>query len=499
MLRSFWIGWVVAVGNGFFENEIIISTWCEGWCFGDPFTQQCLIMFYRLFPPTSLHQEVGNIAWWPKIATFVDSHPKFFPAMAWKLPYRLIFARCPLNVTMCFSGNPSGALHASFCTMSLKKWQRRSDRLESLLRRVRCPRVESFEAKGRVYQLPVSVAMPKGQLSQEELEYLCGNFDGDGCVSMQKTKGRMMLSVTQALERADILIRFRDAVGGCIYRHSDATGFRSASLLWRAQGPAAQHAASILARLPSMKKAQLNIAAQAVRGIVDVDSRLNVAGKLALLKAHTYEPPQGALKCTWSYFAGFFDAEGCIAVRPDRPSIILSVGQTNPHVLQCLLSFLHQEGFQQWKLYRNHQGHSFLTCEHLPTAKSCLGRLLVNGLTLKRSQAEASLTLTATNHYEIRDLVSQLNGRQRFYQRLDEAGIGKAKEIQRQQDKIRRLRERSRREDHNTASLEVAEAELQKLEEERALCKVMSRCNKLRSQVRKSLREGATILPPHEV
>ena len=41
--------------------------------------------------------------------------------------------------------------------------------------------------------------------------------------------------------------------------------------------------------------------------------------------------------------------------------------------------------------------------------------------------------------------------------------------------------------------------ELQKLKEERALCRVMSRCDKMRRQARKLLGQGATLMPIQEV
>eukprot|EP00435_Cladocopium_sp_Y103_P035346 s384_g9.t1 len=417
----------------------------------------------------------GDIAWWPKVATCFDSHPKFFPAMAWKLPYRLIFARCPLNVTMSFSGNPSGA-HASFCTISLERWQRRSDRLESLLRRVKCPRVESFEANGRIYQLPMSVTMPKEQFSQEELEYLCGNFDGDGCVSIGKSSGQLSLSLSQAIERADILIRFRNAVGGGIYRHTDGTGFSSACLRWVASGPVAQQAARILSSFPSMKQAQLRIAAEAANGTLAGGSRVEAADKLTLWKAQTYKPLQDTLKCTWPYFAGFFDAEGCITVGAVQTSICLNVSQVNPFVLHALLYFLQREGFQRWSLHRNKNGSFSLTCFHFATAKSCLGRLLANGLTLKRAQAEAVIKLTGTNHSQVREFVSQSNGQQGFYRRLDEEGIEKARDVQSQRRRVRRLEEKSQAEDFNNRSLEAAKEMVRQLKQ---------RCQSLEAQLSK--------------
>ena len=429
----------------------------------------------------------GHIAWWPKVATRINTHPKFLAAMAWKLTQRLVLCRCPWNIMTCSS--------ASLGTVGMKKWQRRSDRLEGLLKRLKCPRVETFEVNGQVFQLPVTAAMPKGQPSQEELEYLCGNFDGDGCVSMRKSNGEIILTVSQAVDRAEILIRFREALGGGIYREKGATGFNAACLCWQAVGRKAQQASSILSRIPSMKQAQLQIAAQSENGVIPADDRQNVGDRLALLKAPAYSPLRGTPKCTWHYLAGFFDAEGCITISSKGCSISLTMTQVNPCVLHELRSFLKNEGFEHWKMYQDTRGASSLRCTHFATAKSVLGQLLANRLTLKRLQAEASVTLTKGNHYEIRDFVSKLNGLQGFYRRLDETGIEKNKEIHRQQRKIRQLRIQGYTEDCNNSLLELAEAKLQKLQEERALFKVMSRCDKLRRQARKLLGLGARLMP----
>ena len=450
---------------------------------------RCVLLYRETFRWVEWFFSAGRLllARRPKVATRIETHPEFLAAMACKLSQRLIFCRCPWNVMTCSN--------ASFGTVSMEKWQRRSDRLEGLLRRVRCPRLETFEANGEVYQLPLRASAPRGPLSPEELEYLCGNFDGDGCVSMNKSNGRITLSLAQAIDRADILMRFRDALGGGIYRDRDANGFHAASLRWIAMGHAAQHAASILSRFPSMKQAQLLIAAEAAKAVVPLDSRQDMAHILTVLKARTYSPPQGTLRCTWHYFAGFFDAEGSITIRAQTCSMYLTVSQVNRFVLGELLSFLQGEGFEHWKLYQDSTGASMLRCMHFATAKSCLSQLLASKLTLKRSQAQASVTLTPENHSVIREFVSKLNGLQSFYARLDETGIQKAKEIRNQQVKIRRLRNYSRTEDCNNSLLEVAEAELQKLQGERALCKVMSRCDKLRRQARKLLGQGATLMP----
>ena len=65
---------------------------------------------------------------------------------------------------------------------NLDRWQRRCDRLTQLQRKIRFPPLQTLTVNGRVYQLPLSTAEPVRLPSQEELEYLAGFFDGDGCV-----------------------------------------------------------------------------------------------------------------------------------------------------------------------------------------------------------------------------------------------------------------------------------------------------------------------------
>ena len=155
-------------------------------------------------------------------------------------------------------------------------------------------------------------------------------FDGDGSVTLIQTNGFMRLQVDQNIDSAQVLLRFRRALGGSIVNSQNSSGRHKACLKWSTYG---RQAASWLGRIASVKQAQLKIAAA---GRVERGDRELVIQKLLELKQHSFEPP--AVNCSWQYFAGFFDADGNISVLPALPSISLRVSQKIPsgfHVCCC--------------------------------------------------------------------------------------------------------------------------------------------------------------------
>ena len=62
------------------------------------------------------------------------------------------------------------------------RWQRRCHRLTKLQQRITFPELKSIGVKGVAHSLPLkAVGPPERNPTQEELEYLVGFFDGDGC------------------------------------------------------------------------------------------------------------------------------------------------------------------------------------------------------------------------------------------------------------------------------------------------------------------------------
>lgn len=311
----------------------------------------------------------------------------------------------------------SSSCQILFSTL-IAKWQRRRDRLTAVMKRLEFPRLESFVIDGERFPLPLSsVDAPKGLPRKDELEYLVGFFDGDGCVTLDARRKRMTLQLAQRATSAKVLLRFRAGFGGGIYAACSATGFCEATLKWQIGGAKMRQAAQLMASVPAMKQAQLSIAA----GNQDCTrSRLNgVAEKLKMLKRRDHIPT--SMSCSWPYFAGFFDAEGSVQVAASYVGLRLQVGQVNGHVLQSLLELLHQNGLTRWRLHHGCDA-SILWCKHRETCNQTLQNLLAHGLSVKSRQADLALTLTQRNHMEIRDAVSSLGGRQGRYRRLDHDG-----------------------------------------------------------------------------
>ena len=359
----------------------------------------------------------------------------------------------------------------------LGRWQRRCERLTLLQQRIRFPPLGTITTGGEAYGLPLRSVHPKRAPSQDELKYLVGFFDGDGCVSMQN--GRVTLSICQSVDSANVLLRFRSLLGGGVGFLAAATGTSKAVLQWRVTGSKMAEAAAALSTVPSMKQEQLLIAAN---GNVAESDRPLVGKELKILKQKEHVP-HNPPECSWPYFAGFFDAEGCIRVRPLNAGLQLSMEQVNPCVPTHLLHFLRENDLRTWSLHHR-AACSSLVCTNTQECKKTLELLLENGLLVKRQQAELALSLTGENHLDVRDAISALNGLQGRYQRLDTDGIGRARQIQSLQGRLRYISGP----EHATMLSRIEE-----LRAEHNLKTLISRCTLLRRDLRRSMREGGQV------
>ena len=369
-----------------------------------------------------------------------------------------------------------------FATAEFSKWQRRCDRLTQLQRRIKFPRLEEFTIDTGTYRLPLkAVGPPARHPTEEELQYLVGFFDGDGCVSMRNKTGEIILQISQNVDSAEVLLHFRNMLGGRIHCQSSASGTSKAVLSWGASGSTARSAASMLGSAPSMKQAQLQIAA---RGIVSEASRAHMSHELRLLKQKEHQPDN--LQCSWSYLAGFFDAEGSITVSPNWAGLQIELWQMNRFVLEAVLSFLHREDsrLKSWRLQEATRSPK-LACTNLETCKLTLEYLLNSGLRVKKQQSELALSLHSNNYKEVRQAMFQFKGWQGRYSRLDDEGMKRSKEIRRLQEKLRRGQTKEQS--------PLLSRELQHLQEEHALQRMMSKCRSLRVDMRKSLSQGACV------
>ena len=365
-------------------------------------------------------------------------------------------------------------------TADLTKWQRRCSRLTRLQQRITFPPMKSITVEGETYKLPLkTVGPPKEQPTQDGLEYLVGFFDGDGCVSMRTHTGQITLRITQNVDSMKVLLHFRDCLGGGIGVERQRTGTQKACLYWQLTGPNLRHAAALMGQVPSMKQAQLRIGARTIAKT----RRAEFLERLAQMKQSEYCPRK--LKCTWAYFAGFFDAEGSISVHPSG-QIRLQLGQVNPFVLKQLLSFLHQRGLERWRLSEQKSCWR-LCCAHKATSIKTLECLLENGLLVKEKQAKLGLTLSSDNCRHLREALVVLNGWQERYARLDEEGVERANQIQALQVRSYRTSCPEKR--------ELLRAAIQDLQAEHVFQKLVSKCYLLRKDIRNSLSEGAYVTP----
>ena len=373
---------------------------------------------------------------------------------------------------------PFSLLHRCIAS-ELERWQRRCDRLTQLQRRIRFPPLRVLAVDGKDIMLPLPAVEAARSPSKEELEYLVGFFDGDGCVTMNKQTRAVQLSMSQNVDSAEVLLHFRSLLGGSISRHSASTGSRKAMLRWQVWGSKMTAAAETLSRMPSMKQAQLLIA---TKGRVARDDGASVAKTLQIFKQRQHNPDKGVVR-SWPYFAGFFDAEGTILIQSTSASLRLELKQVNPCTLVHLLGFLGENGLQGWSLHHRAL-YSALVCSNLCDCKQTLELLIGNGLLVKVRQAELALTLSAENHLNVREEVSSLNGWQGRYGRLDTDGIARAREIKRLQNRLLRL-----------AGTEHALllSQLDELRAEHNLQKLISRCHLLRKDIRQSLRQGGRV------
>ena len=300
--------------------------------------------------------------------------------------------------------------------------QLQNKQLRAQLAEMRWPRLNSFVSQGREYALPVaSMEQRVPTFDQASVQYLAGFFDGDGNVSCSQLHPK--LRVTQSCDSAQILLVLRHTFGGGIYNSCHGQGLRRPSLHWQLHGTAVSTAARLLARHSVTKRRQLEIVANWPR---EKSHRQGLAMELERLK---YYDSSVESDCSWRYLSGFFDAEGCIQVRPDK-CISLQISQKFPNVLVCINSFLSQEfgsnaGTIHWSgagVFRLFLGQK-LHC--MRTLRSMLGA----GILCKKKQVELALELTSWNASHIREELAQLSGNQSFGRGLDPCGLERAREI----------------------------------------------------------------------
>eukprot|EP00746_Dinoflagellata_sp_MGD_P013199 gnl/MRDRNA2_/MRDRNA2_128428_c0_seq1.p1 gnl/MRDRNA2_/MRDRNA2_128428_c0~~gnl/MRDRNA2_/MRDRNA2_128428_c0_seq1.p1 ORF type:complete len:406 (+),score=59.20 gnl/MRDRNA2_/MRDRNA2_128428_c0_seq1:109-1326(+) len=366
---------------------------------------------------------------------------------------------------------------------ALRRLERRHQRIASLQKRLVLPKVSGFQARGQYYDLPW-----KGDESEEafdavtrdELDYLVGFFDGDGCVHAQSDLSGCRVKISQTWDKGEVLLHFMDVFGGGIYNQSSAQGAWKHKLEWVVAGKKAQRSASFLASRPSLKSSQLQIAAAwpkcpHVRRGCDTELR-------RLKRA----PHPEHVECTWPYLAGFFDAEGCIRISPICPAMSLTIVQKHKPVLSSIQQFLKSEHPEGTSAIYEAPGHYRLMVTQTDFSRHILNNMLTAGLIVKQRSAQLALTLTKENHFDVRDGLAELSGNQKRYFRLDQKGCKMSRLIKNLRAKLSYHTKFG-----NTPTVHSIELELKEAMSQFAFHKATTSLALLRTDVRSMLRQGA--------
>ena len=354
---------------------------------------------------------------------------------------------CPLTFTLQSRRAAQRSVHHAQASNTVCNWlqrlellQEENKQLRSKLSTLQWPRLEFFWARDQVYSLPWHPrAKSLAQLQMTDLQYLTGFFDGDGCVSASQAAGRCRLSVTQSYDNAEILLLFQEAFGGGIFCSSNGLGLAKPRLQWQLCSRKTRFAARQLLVGSSTKKRQLELVAHWPEDLSDAETYT-----LQLRQLKEWDSA-AAFKCSWSYCAGFFDADGCIRLRPNG-SINVLFSQKFPTVLDHISSFITGVGGVIPRIYKTRTSHFDLSVQRHSESQLLLKHMLKAGLRKKAPQAQLSLNVTPENIGLVRASFAQLVGNQRLGRRMDEAGAQRALEIGRVQSRARYCKSKGQQE-----------------------------------------------------
>ena len=318
---------------------------------------------------------------------------------------------------------------------SLQQIQRRIGAVKRLQNTLELPPLSEFEAFGRKYPLPLKACQPQmAKVPVERLKYLAGFLDGDGCVS--SVHMRPLIAVEVSGCSAEVLVLFRDAFGGGVYRGNRGRGLARPSLQWRlAATGACRLAAKSLLDYTVVKRAHMKLVANWPS---EGHQRSLLAQAFSDLNDQNSPEANESADLSWGWLAGFVDAEGCIGFSADRHGFTFAIAQKHIPVLEKIGTFLKANGIQSANIYRSGQDGYCLKVTTQRELKALLERLLQNGLLLKRNQAETALTADDLSHTELRNRMATDAGNQNRYLRLDSDGCQRARDIALLQARIRR-------------------------------------------------------------
>ena len=342
---------------------------------------------------------------------------------------------------------------------TLKEVRRKNEQLRVQLNKTPWPDLKFFTSNGRSYSLPLRAESRdlKHLPSEPVLACLSGFFDGDGSVICVASLSGCYLSIGQSFDQAEVLMLFYETFGGSITRQGSGMGLRKPLLQWMACGQSARNAAQLLMPHSITKRMQLLLAAEWPAA---KSRRQDCKAELRALKE--YDSAVSG-PCRWGYFAGFFDAEGCIMQPRGGASLSLALKQKHPRVLECLREFLAQSLDKDATLAKAGSAHVLLVCG-LASCKQILQHLLAAGLLCKVKQAKLAVGLTRENAGQVHTELGRLTGNQKFGKRQDAAGQERARKIS-----IARKKAASLRKDGQLAEAlaKLGEVEVLKDEHER--------------------------------
>ncbi|CAE7562444.1 unnamed protein product [Symbiodinium sp. CCMP2592] len=304
--------------------------------------------------------------------------------------------------------------------ISLNVLREQNRQLQATLATIRWPPLSSFWLNRTRYTLPLKaetewVETDVYKVAEDELAYLTGFFDGDGCV----TAGA--LQVGQSIDGVATLIRLQEALGGSIRRLKNGRGLQKPMLNWVLTGRRACHAANLMALHSIVKRRQLEVLAALLGTAID---KVDYSIELAMLKR---SESAVAGPCTWAYLAGFFDAEGYIEQPRGMALLRLRMYQKYATVLECVRTFLATEACIEAHLYQMRGRPGFeLRISRKQCCKAALQKMLDAGLLRKAAQAKLALSLTSANAQQVRSAMADMVGNQSFATRLDTAGLRRA-------------------------------------------------------------------------
>ena len=317
---------------------------------------------------------------------------------------------------------------------TLKEVQAKNKQLCIKLSKSPWPILKYFWANGQTCSLPLRAESRdlKRLPSEPVLAYLAGFFDGDGCVSCASGLSGCYLSIGQSFDQAEVLMLFYEWFRGSITLQNRGLGLWKPALQWRACGQSARNAAQLLAPHSITKQQQLLLAAEWPDASSCREER-----KTELRALKKYDSAVAG-PCSWEYFAGFFDAEGCIQQQHGGASLVLQVKQKHPRVLECLRQFLARSLGKDATLATAGSAH-LLRVWGLTSCKEILQHLLAAGLLRKAKQAKLVLGLTTETAAQVHAELGHLTGNQMFGKRLDAAGRARARKISATRNQAARL------------------------------------------------------------